>query len=299
MLPRDFEWGFATAAYQIEGAAAEDGRGPSIWDTFSHLTPSHTNGDNGDIACDHYHRYEEDLDLLAQYGAKAYRFSLSWSRIIPLGGRDDPVNEAGITFYNRLIDGLLARDITPWVTLYHWDLPQALQDRYGGWLDAVEVQRDFERYARLCYERFGDRVKRWITLNEPWNTSVNVRENEGRPRPREAYNTEPGANIATTQGYIRCTEPPGRGTGPNACAPGDPTTEPWIVGRSLILAHARAARLYNVEFKPTQGGFIGASLNGDYFEPWDSSDHRDHEAAERRMDFCLGWFANPIMYAAA
>ncbi|KAJ0416429.1 glycoside hydrolase superfamily [Aspergillus carlsbadensis] len=271
MLPPDFEWGFATAAYQIEGAATDDGRGPSIWDTFSHLEPSRTNGDNGDVACGHYHRYEEDLDLLARYGAMAYRFSLSWSRIIPLGGREDPVNEAGIAFYNRLIDGLLARGITPWVTIYHWDLPQALQDRYGGWLDGTESQQDFERYARLCYERFGDRVKRWITLNEPWNTSVN--------------------------GYIRCTEPPGRGSSPNACAPGDPTTEPWIVGKSLILAHARAARLYNLEFKPTQGGLIGASLNGDYFEPWDSSDPADHEAAERRMEFCIGWFANPIMLA--
>ncbi|KAL3430308.1 glycoside hydrolase superfamily [Aspergillus tetrazonus] len=176
--------------------------------------------DNGDVACDHYNRYEEDLDLLAG----------QW----PLGSE------------------LL------WVTLYHWDLPQALQDRYGGWLDTAESQRDFERYARLCYERFGDRVKRWITLNEPWDTSVN--------------------------GYVRCTEPPGRGSGPNACAPGDLTTEPWIIGKSLIMAHARAARLYNVKFKPTQGGLIGASLNGDYFEPWDSADPRDHEAAERRME---------------
>lgn len=174
VLPSDFEWGFATASYQVEGAVNEDGRGPSIWDTYSHLEPSRTNGANGDIACDHYHRYEEDLDLLVKYGAKAYRLSLSWSRIIPLGGRDDPVNEAGIAFYNRLIDGLVARGIRPWVTLYHWDLPQALQDRYDGWLNIEESQMDFERFARVCYERFGDRVKNWITLNEPWNTAINV-----------------------------------------------------------------------------------------------------------------------------
>lgn len=144
-LPPHFTWGFATAAYQIEGAVDEDGRGKSIWDTFCHLEPSRTKGANGDVACDHYHRYEEDFDLLARYGAKEYRFSISWSRIIPLGGREDPVNEAGVAFYNKLIDSLLARGITPWVTLYHWDLPQTLHDRYGGWLNVEESQRDFER----------------------------------------------------------------------------------------------------------------------------------------------------------
>jgi beta-glucosidase len=174
VLPSGFEWGFATAAYQVEGAVDEDGRGPSIWHIFSHLEPSRTNGANGDIACDHYHRYQEDLDLLVKYGAKAYRFSLSWPRIIPLGGRHDPLNEAGIAFYNQLIDGPIARGIRPWITLYHWDLPQALQDRYNGWLDIEESQMDFERYSRVCFERFGDRVKNWITLNEPWNTAINV-----------------------------------------------------------------------------------------------------------------------------
>lgn len=173
-LPNDFEWGFATAAYQIEGAVKEGGRGPSIWDTYCHLEPSRTNGANGDVACDHYHRYDEDFDLLTKYGAKAYRFSLSWSRIIPLGGRLDPINEEGIEFYSNLIDALLKRGVTPWVTLYHWDLPQALHDRYGGWLNVKEVQLDFERYARLCFERFGDRVKNWITINEPWIQSIYV-----------------------------------------------------------------------------------------------------------------------------
>lgn len=176
-LPADFEWGFATAAYQIEGAVAEGGRGKSIWDTFCHLEPSRTKNASGDVACDHYHRFEEDFDLLGKYGAGAYRFSIAWSRIIPLGGRDDPVNEEGIEFYNRLIDSLLRRGITPWVTLYHWDLPQTLHDRYGGWLNVEEVQKDFERYARVCYERFGDRVQKWITINEPWIQAVYVSEN--------------------------------------------------------------------------------------------------------------------------
>nr|XP_036579401.1 putative beta-glucosidase [Colletotrichum truncatum]KAF6786948.1 putative beta-glucosidase [Colletotrichum truncatum] len=270
-LPTDFEWGFSTAAYQIEGAANEDGRGPSVWDIYSHLEPSRTSGANGDIACDHYHRFEEDLDLLVKYGAKAYRFSLSWSRIIPEGGRNDPINEAGIVFYNKLIDGLIARGITPWVTLYHWDLPQTLEERYGGWLNTEQTQKDFERYARLCYERFGDRVKNWITLNEPWNTAIH--------------------------GYVEGTEPPSRSSTHDSYAKGDSSTEPWIVGRSLILAHAKAASLYNKDFKPKQKGQIGASFNGDYFEPWDSTQLKDYEAAERRMDFCIGWFADPMILA--
>ncbi|OJJ01780.1 hypothetical protein ASPVEDRAFT_130780 [Aspergillus versicolor CBS 583.65] len=270
-LPPNFVWGFATAAYQIEGGVNEGGRGPCIWDKFMHLEPSRTNGVNGDVACDHYHRLEEDLGLLAKYGAKAYRFSIAWSRIIPLGGREDPVNEEGIAFYNSLIDGLLARGIQPWITLYHWDLPQALHDRYGGWLNVEEVQKDFERYARVCFERFGDRTKNWITLNEPWIVSIH--------------------------GYSIGIDAPGRSSTNKMCSEGDSTREPWIAGKALIMAHARAASLYNKEFKPTQGGRIGVSLNGDYFEPWDSEDPRDHEAAERRMDFHLGWFANPMMLA--
>ncbi|OAQ78891.1 beta-glucosidase [Purpureocillium lilacinum] len=267
-LPSDFEWGFATAAYQIEGAVAEDGRGKSIWDTFCHLEPSRTKGANGDVACNHYHRFEEDFELLTRYGAKAYRFSISWSRVIPLGGRDDPVNEAGIDFYNRLIDALLKRGITPWVTLYHWDLPQGLQDRYGGWLDVEESQKDFERYARLCYERFGDRVKNWITLNEPWIQSI--------------------------FGYSTGGNAPGRSSTNEQCTEGDSTTEPWIVGKALIMSHARAVAAYNQDFRDTQKGTIGISLNGDFYEPWDAEDERDHAAAERRMEFHIGWFANPI-----
>ena len=173
-LPPDFDWGFATAAYQIEGGVESQGRGKSIWDKFCHLEPSRTKGANGDVACDHYNRYESDFDLLSLYGAKSYRFSLSWSRIIPLGGRNDPVNEEGIEFYSRMIDSLLQRGIIPWVTLHHWDLPQALHDRYGGWLDLGQIQQDFERYSRVCFERFGDRVRNWITLNEPWIIAIYV-----------------------------------------------------------------------------------------------------------------------------
>ncbi|MGW0803784.1 GH1 family beta-glucosidase [Nonomuraea sp. NPDC002799] len=163
-FPENFLWGTATAAYQVEGAWAEDGRGPSIWDTFSHTPGLVTNGDTGDVACDHYHRLEEDLDILAELGVGAYRFSISWPRVQP-GGRG-PLNRPGVDFYDRLVDGLLARDIAPVATLYHWDLPQELEDA-GGWPERDTALR-FAEYARLMGDALGDRVRTWITLNEPW-----------------------------------------------------------------------------------------------------------------------------------
>ncbi|MEZ3159297.1 GH1 family beta-glucosidase [Microbacterium sp. BWT-B31] len=164
VFPPGFTFGSATASYQIEGAAAEDGRGPSIWDTFSKTPGKVWNGDTGDVACDHYHRWESDLDLMTDLGLGAYRFSIAWPRIVP-GGRGD-VNQAGIDFYSRLVDGLLERGIRPVATLYHWDLPQPLEDE-GGW--AVRSTTDaFEEYARIMGEALGDRVHTWTTLNEPW-----------------------------------------------------------------------------------------------------------------------------------
>jgi beta-glucosidase len=159
-----FTWGVATSSYQIEGAATAGGRGPSIWDTFSRVPGAVINGDSGDIACDHYHRYNEDLDLIKWLGVNAYRFSIAWPRIFPQGAGS--TNQAGIDFYNRLIDGALERGITPWPTLYHWDLPQALEDK-GGWNSRATSER-FAEYAHLMAEKFGDRVKNWTTLNEPF-----------------------------------------------------------------------------------------------------------------------------------
>ena len=159
----EFVWGVATSSYQIEGAANEDGRGKSIWDTFCKVPGKVANFDNGDMACDHYHRYKEDLDLMKWMGVKAYRFSVAWPRVIPDGvGR---VNEMGLDFYDRLIDSLLEREIAPWLTMYHWDLPEALQLR-GGWNNR-EVVEWFGEYAEVLTSRFGDRVKNWMTLNEP------------------------------------------------------------------------------------------------------------------------------------
>ena len=162
-FPKDFWWGGATAAYQVEGAANEDGRGASIWDTFSHIQGNTFNGDTGDVACDQYHRYEDDIKLMAALGIKHYRFSISWSRIMP-NGRGQ-VNEKGMDYYNRLVDTLLKHGIMPHPTLYHWDLPQALQDKYAGW-QSREVAKDFGDYASLVVKRLGDRVQHWMTLNE-------------------------------------------------------------------------------------------------------------------------------------
>jgi beta-glucosidase len=162
-FPAGFVWGAATAAYQIEGAAAADGRGPSIWDRFAHTPGRVRNGDTGDVACDHYHRYREDVALMAELGLDAYRFSVSWPRVLPSGaGR---VNEAGLDFYDRLVDALLEHGIAPYATLYHWDLPQALEDA-GGW--PVRATADaFAEYAAVVAGRLGDRVGHFATLNEP------------------------------------------------------------------------------------------------------------------------------------
>jgi beta-glucosidase len=177
-FPRGFVWGAATSAYQIEGATREDGRGESIWDRFTRADSRIEDGSTADVACDHYHRWREDLALMNGLGLGAYRFSIAWPRILPSGRR--PLNERGLDFYERLVDGLLERGITPYATLYHWDLPQPLQDE-GGWA-ARSTAEAFGEYVHVVSRRFGDRVKRWITHNEPWCASL-VGHQEGRHAP--------------------------------------------------------------------------------------------------------------------
>ncbi|HEX8219115.1 MAG TPA: GH1 family beta-glucosidase [Chloroflexia bacterium] len=162
-FPRDFLWGAATAAYQIEGSATADGKGESSWDRFCRIPGVIANGDTGDVACDHYRLWREDVALMKELGLDAYRFSISWPRVLPEGR--GKLNGAGLDFYDRLTDALLEAGIVPFVTLYHWDLPQGLQDR-GGWTDR-DVAPYFAAYATAVGERLGDRVKHWITLNEP------------------------------------------------------------------------------------------------------------------------------------
>ncbi|MER6016958.1 GH1 family beta-glucosidase [Streptomyces anulatus] len=163
-LPADFVWGASTASYQVEGATREDGRGPSVWDTFTARPGTIRDGHTGEVACDHYHRYEQDLDLMAEAGLTGYRFSIAWPRIQPTGRGE--ANIKGLDFYDRLVDGLLSRSIEPVPTLFHWDLPQALEDE-GGWLNRDTAHR-FAEYAAIAADRLGDRVRTWITLNEPF-----------------------------------------------------------------------------------------------------------------------------------
>ena len=195
-FPRDFLWGAATSAYQIEGAVAEGGRTPSIWDTFSHTPGKIAGGDTGDIAVDHYHRYRDDVALMAELGLTAYRFSVSWPRVQP-GGRG-PASQAGLDFYRRLVDELLAHGIAPALTLYHWDLPQELEDA-GGWPERETALR-FAEYVQLVGEALGDRVQQWITLNEPWCSAflgyASGVHAPGRTDPRAALRAAHHLNLA-------------------------------------------------------------------------------------------------------
>ena len=163
-FPADFRWGVSTSSFQIEGAGREDGKGESIWDRFCSEPGRIRDGSNGLVACDHYHLFPQDLDMAKSLGVNAYRFSIAWPRILPEGR--GAVNEAGLAFYDRLVDGMLERGLDPWCTLYHWDLPQALQEQ-GGWVSRDTVGA-FLAYTDIVTRRLGDRVKHWITHNEPW-----------------------------------------------------------------------------------------------------------------------------------
>lgn len=255
-FPHDFTWGSATASYQIEGAWLEGGKGLSIWDAFTHIPGKIANEHTGDITCDHYHRFRDDVALMAKQGLKAYRFSIAWSRILPQG-RGTP-NPEGIQFYSDLIDELLAHGITPWVTLYHWDLPLALQLEMDGWRNP-DIADVFADYAALCFEHFGERVKHWITLNEPWVVSI-------------------------------------FGHGNGIMAPGRQSlSEPYEVAHQLLRAHARAVAVYRERFQASQGGRIGITNNCDWREPLTDT-AEDRAAAQRALEFFLGWFADPIYF---
>ncbi|KAJ7409303.1 Lactase-phlorizin hydrolase [Pitangus sulphuratus] len=255
-FPEDFNWGVSSSAYQIEGGWDADGKGPSIWDTFTHIPGNVKNNDNGDIACDSYHKVEEDIYLLRALGVKNYRFSLSWPRIFPTG-RNNSINSHGVDYYNRLIDGLVANNITPIVTLYHWDLPQALQD-IGGWENDALIDL-FDSFADFCFQTFGDRVKFWITFNEP--------------------------QIIAWLGY-------GQGVFPPSVQ--DPGTAPYKVAHVLLKAHARAYHTYDDRYRASQGGVIALCPHINWAEPKSPGDPRDVEAADRYLQFLLGWFAHPV-----
>ncbi len=255
-FPDDFLWGTATSSYQIEGGHDADGKGPSIWDAFCRIPGRIRNGDTGDVACDHYHRFREDVALIKELGFKAYRFSISWPRLLPAGTLErGSVNETGVRFYSELIDALLENGIQPWVTLYHWDLPLALQFESDGWLGPATADA-FTAYADLCFQRFGDRVKHWITFNEPWVTAVH--------------------------GHGMGTMAPGRIS----------NSEPYVAAHHQLLAHAKTVALYRHHYAH-QKGRIGITNNCDWREPRSDS-LEDKAAAQRAMEFFLGWFADPV-----
>ncbi len=231
-FPSGFLWGVATSAYQIEGAVHEDGRGPSIWDTFSHTPGKIRDGSTGDIADDHYHRYAADLDLMQSLGVQSYRFSVAWPRILPEG--TGAANQKGLDFYRRLVDGLHARNIQPMATLFHWDLPQALQDQ-GGW-ENREVAQRFADYADIVFQALGNGVSSWLTINEP-KTIVQV-------------------------GYIYGAHAPGIS---------DPARA-YVALHHLLLGHGLAVQAFHARFSGNDSQRIGIPLNLSPVYPADQSD---------------------------
>ncbi|XP_021829907.1 cyanogenic beta-glucosidase-like isoform X2 [Prunus avium] len=340
-LQPGFIFGTTSASYQYEGAVKEGGRGPSIWDTFTHnhsgqrimdgnnrdvtvdqfhrykedvaimkntgsdasrfsiswskLLPSRKlsgrvnddgikyyknpinelqlnerikDGSSGDVAVDQYHRYKGDVAIMKNMGVDAYRMSISWSRLLPNGTLSGGVNMDGINHYNNFINELIRNGLTPFVTIFHWDLPQALEDEYGGFLSPKIVDH-FRAYAKLCFENFGDRVKHWITLNEPYTFSIH--------------------------GYAYGSHAPGRCSAWQKlnCTGGDSATEPYLVTHHQLLAHAAAVKLYKDKYQASQNGSIGITLTARWFEPT-SEAITDINAAFRALDFFIGWFMDPL-----
>ncbi|KDR24533.1 Lactase-phlorizin hydrolase [Zootermopsis nevadensis] len=254
-FPSSLKIGAASSAYQVEGAWNDSGKGVSIWDTYVHGTPWVVDGSTGDVAADSYRLYKQDVAALKQLGVDFYRLSISWSRVLP-AGTSNILNPAGIEYYNAVINELMDNDIEPVVTMYHWDLPQPLQD-LGGWTNPVMADF-FEDYARVLFSAFGDRVKWWITINEPYNVILGY--NAARP-------FAPGVEA--------------KGVGH------------YLAAHTLIRAHAKAYRLYEKKFKADQEGRLGLSLCSHWFEPMTNSS-ADVEVAEASIQLVLGLFAHPV-----
>ncbi|PJF29584.1 MAG: beta-glucosidase [Phototrophicales bacterium] len=252
IFPQDFLWGAATASYQIEGAVFEDGRGTTVWDVFADTPGKVKNGDSGEVACDHYHRYPQDVALMKQLGLHAYRFSIAWARILPEGTGN--INPAGLDFYDKLLDTLLVNGIRPFATLYHWDLPQALEDK-GGWTNKMIVDW-FGEYVHIVTKRLGDRLKDWMTLNEPW--------------------------VFTYLGYASGDH-----------APGHRDLNMYIrASHHSIMAHARAVNIVHANVADSQVGIV---LNPAWSDPH-SDTLQDYLASQRLLSFQNRWWLHPLYH---
>eukprot|EP00347_Sterkiella_histriomuscorum_P021037 403335503 len=276
-FPQDFAFGSATAAFQIEGASTTNGRGPSIWDDLCAIKGRIKDGDDGTVADDFYHKYEQDIKMISDLGIKNFRMSLSWSRILPKGTVDQ-VNQEGVDFYNAVFDALIAHGITPWVTLYHWDLPSALQDKTdtGSWL-GTKIIGQFNDYADFCFKTFGSKVKKWLTFNEPWTF--------------------------TWDGYGHGSYAPGRCTNglyrddcDTVGGGGNSSTEPYIASHTVILAHGTAVKTYRDKYQKQQQGQIGWTLNSNFAYPFNASEPDDVEAVDVITTFMFGWYMDPVVY---
>ncbi|KAJ8640566.1 hypothetical protein MRB53_017260 [Persea americana] len=267
-FPKGFIWGVAASAYQVEGMTDKEGRKPCIWDKFITDKPDRiANYATANVTVDEYHRYKADIDMIEELNFDSYRFSISWSRIFPDG--EGRVNWLGVDYYNRLIDYMLAKGITPYANLYHYDLPQALADKYNGWLSKSTVKA-YVAYADFCFKMFGDRVKFWFTFNEP--------------------------RVAAALGYDNGIHAPGRCSKEYGnCTEGNSGTEPYIVAHHFLLSHAGAVQRYRQKYQKDQHGKIGILLDFVWYEPLTNSVD-DELAAKRARDFHIGWFLHPITY---
>lgn len=265
-FPADFVFGAGSSAFQYEGAWEEDGKSPSIWDTFTH--EGWAGGSTPNVASDGYHKYKGDIKLMSDTGLEAYRLSISWPRILPNGRAQ--VNPKGLEYYNNVIDELIKYGIQPHVTLHHLDVPQVLQDEYGGWL-SPRIIDDFKELADVCFKEFGDRVSYWTTINEP-NINSLASFDYGFFPPQ------------------RCSHPYGVN-----CTGGNSTVEPYIVVHNYLLAHSAAVELYRKKYQTIQKGQIGINIYAIWFISLTNSTE-DVMAAKRALDFMLGWILNPMVF---
>nr|AHZ59666.1 glycoside hydrolase family 1 [Phyllotreta striolata] len=258
-FPKDFLFGTATSAYQVEGAWNVDGKGVNNWDKFIHTNRSRIKGnDTADVTCDSYHKYKENVALLKYLGVQFYRFSISWTRILP-NGTQGKINQQGVQYYKNLLKELKRNNITPMVTIFHWDTPQALEEQ-GGWTNE-RIVHWYSRYARLCFQLFGDEVKYWMTVNEPKQT----------------------CNMGYGNGIFA----------PGVKSPGEGE---YLCVYHVVLAHATAWRIYDKEFRAQQKGKVGIVVDCSWYEPADSWNIQDQLASQLKLHFTYGLYVNPIVY---